>query len=101
METKFEKWLNGVNGELKEYYEINLPNLKFTPLTYVKGSKYTKIVRRGGVWGFVSMVDNPKKGEKVGDLLKAASWLSPAKHPRGNIFDGTAQYDVHGPSYLK
>jgi hypothetical protein len=101
MKTQFEEWLDKVNVELKEHYETYLPQLNFRPLTYIKGNNYIKIVREGSVWGFVSMVDNSKKGEKVGDLLKAASWKAPAKIPRGNIFDGTAKYSVHGPEYLK
>ena len=37
----------------------------------------------------------------VGDLLKAEGWNAPAKHSRGNIFDGTAKYTMFGPAYLK
>jgi len=33
--------------------------------------------------------------------LKAATWKAPAKHARGNIIDGTAQYSEYGPSYIK
>lgn len=101
MKTKFEIWLDGVNVELEKHYSENLPNLKFRPLTYSKGPKYVKINREGSVWGFVAMKDDPKKGEKVGDLLKPATWRAPAKHPRGNIFDGTAKYNVYGPDYLR
>jgi hypothetical protein len=47
------------------------------------------------------MKDNPKKGEIMGDLLRAASYNSPARHSRGNIFNGTDQWEFFGPKYLK
>ena len=71
------------------------------------GSKFVKItatpVNSAGLsaWGFVALQDNPAKGIKVGDLLKAASWNAPAKHARGNIIDGTAKYDKYGPVYMR
>lgn len=38
-----------------------------------------------------------------GDILKAASWKAPAKHPRGNIYspDCMKAVTVHGAVYLK
>lgn len=66
------------------------------------GRKYIKLMCNGSVWGFISRVDGVNKGSKIkkGDLLKAASYSSPAKHSRGNIVDGTASYGEHGPTYL-
>jgi len=48
------------------------------------------------------MVDGLLKGApiKKGDLLKPAGWRTPAKHSRGNIFDGTDKWTFHGPAYL-
>jgi hypothetical protein len=48
------------------------------------------------------MVDGVNKGVaiKKGDLLKPADWRTPAKHSRGNIFEGTDKWGYHGPSYL-
>jgi len=70
-----------------------------------RGNSYYKIIYKNygtqSVWGFVALKDNPKKGEKIGDLLKAAGWNAPAKTPRGNILDGTARYDKYSPAYLK
>ena len=38
---------------------------------------------------------------KVGDVFKAASWASAAKHTRGNIFDKNQNYfRWTGPDYL-
>jgi hypothetical protein len=48
------------------------------------------------------MKDGDNKGApiKPGDLLKPASWKSPAKHARGNIFEGTDKWEYFGPQYL-
>ena len=75
------------------------------------GKKYAKItdgytniqgVRTESVWGFVVLKECTVDGidYKPGDLLKAASYKAPAKHARGNIMDGTADYDIWGPAYL-
>ena len=75
------------------------------------GKKYAKIISEtnggpgGGsksVWGFVALQDMTVGGipYKRGDLLKAASFKAPAKHARGNLMEGTAEYDLYGPAYL-
>lgn len=72
------------------------------------GNKYAKILStttHGGqrsVWGFVALKDMTVGGipYKRGDLLKAASYKAPAKHARGNLLEGTAEYDLYGPAYL-
>jgi len=67
------------------------------------GRKFVKIIRGTSVWGFVSKVDGTHKGLplKVGDVLKAAGWNAPAKHTRGNIFDGNQNYfSWTGPNYM-
>ena len=66
-------------------------------ITVKFGRKYAKLLSNNGgsVWAFVDMI--------TGDLLKAASWATPAKHARGNI--ETAQYGRNyvwtGPNYLR
>ena len=99
--TLFENWLNGVNKIRKEYWDANFNYKPYEPLTYTKGRNYVKIIDGTSVWAFVAMKDNPKKGELMGDLLRPAGFNSPAKHSRGNIFNGTAKWGFYGPSYLK
>jgi len=63
------------------------------------GRKYIKIMTDHSVWGFVMKEDDKKF--KAGDILKAASWATPARNKaRGNIFE---DYIVQwtGPLYLK
>jgi hypothetical protein len=82
------------------------PEQEYT--TDFKGGKYARIVQQSrkysgnrSAWGFVAMEDNPSKGFKKGDLLKAAGFNTPAKGARGNILDGTAKYDKWSPVYLR
>jgi hypothetical protein len=72
-------------------------------ITVEEGRKYIKIIKGDGqsrsVWGFVVKGTDDKKFRQ-GDILKAASWATPARnHARGNIFDG---YSVAwtGPHYM-
>ena len=102
MKTNFEIWLEKVNEQRKQYWDSRYDYKPYTPLTYEKGNKYVKIIDDTTVWGFVSMKDGLNKGVPVreGDLLKPASWNSPAKHSRGNIFEGTDVWEYYGPKYL-
>lgn len=101
--TKFNMWLDEVNQKRKQYWDKNYSHKEYTPLTIKKGQKYMKIIDEGSVWGFVSMWEGVMKGSLVcvGDLLKPATWSQPAKHSRGNIFDGSASWNYYGPTYLK
>jgi len=97
-----EKFITKVNSEIEEYYTTHLSNLTPKPMEVRVGSKFIKLISNGSVWGFISRYDGEYKGVpiKKGDLMKAASRDSPAKHSRGNIIDGTARYGVYGVQYL-
>ena len=57
-------------------------------LEFKMGKKYVKVIHDRSVHSFIVNVhDDPKF--KFGDILKPASWASPAKNfARGNIFEG-------------
>ena len=95
-------FITKVNDERKEYYEKSGHSTKKTELTVEIGNKFIRLWDNSSCWGFISRVDGDLKGSpiKKGDLLKCASWKSPAKHARGNIIDGTARYGIYGPEYL-
>ena len=97
-----EKFIKKVNAEIEDYYATNLSNLTPKPMEMRVGTKFIKLISNGSVWGFISRFDGDYKGVpiKKGDLMKAASRDSPAKHSRGNIIDGTAAYGVWGVNYL-
>lgn len=93
--------------ELAKKYDGNRLNKEWT---VEFGKKYAKITdnydtsgcRVKSVWGFVVLKECTVGGidYKPGDLLKAASFKAPAKHARGNLLEGTAEYDLYGPAYL-
>jgi hypothetical protein len=97
-----EAFIAKVNLEIEDYYATNLSNLTPKPMEVRIGNKFIKLISNGSVWGFISRYDGEYKGVPInkGDLMKAASRDSPAKHSRGNIIDGTAKYGVYGVSYL-
>ena len=69
------------------------------------GKKYIKVTTGSGgtnrsCWGFI--VREAFGKFKAGDILKAASWSSPAlNQARGNIIDGGYCVQWTGPMYLK
>lgn len=68
-------------------------------LHHVEGRKYIKICKGGSVAAFIVAVDNDKKFKK-GDILKPASWSTPARNAaRGNVF-GDYQITWRGAAYL-
>jgi len=89
-------------NQLTEYYQTNHQTLKIPNVEITKGHKFYKIIVGTSVWGFIARIPFVHKGVqlKKGDLMKPAGWATAAKHPRGNVIDGTAQYGAYGPTYL-
>ena len=94
---EFISWFNACQEKISKYYQDCNYTLGNSKLIAQQGKKYIKINQESsGVWAFIN-ADN-------GDVLKAASWKSPAKHARGNIFDeanGLKFIGPHGPAYLR
>jgi hypothetical protein len=69
--------------------------------TINRGRKYDKIVRGTSAFCFVMKTDDDNPyGAIQGDIMKAASWSSPARTTGGSIFDSdplseTTHYGVH------
>jgi nicotinamide mononucleotide adenylyltransferase len=101
----YDRWSNpngdGVDERMKLIKEAS--SVKFKKTLYMKsGRKFDKVIHGTSVWGFVAKTDGMLKGIPyfVGDVFKAASWASPAKHVRGSIF-ATEQnwFAWTGPNY--
>ena len=101
----YDRWSNpnrdGVDEQMKLIKEASA--VRFKKTLYVKpGRKFDKVIHDNSVWGFVAKTDGLLKGIPyfVGDVFKAASWASPAKHVRGSIF-ATEQnwFAWTGPNY--
>ena len=91
-----------LENQLKEHYTTNFKNLNVPQVKITAGRKFYKIVVGTSVWGFIARIPFVHKGVqlKKGDLMKAAGWNAAAKHPRGNVIEGTAKYGPYGPVYL-
>ena len=89
-------------NQITEYYQTNYQTLKIPNVEITKGHKFYKIIVGTSVWGFIARIPFVHKGVqlKKGDLMKPAGWATAAKHPRGNVIDGTAVYGAYGPTYL-
>ena len=84
--------------EAGSYFDKELANFEDS-FEVREGKKYIKLVRGGGVWGFIVKEDGPKF--KKGDILKAAGFNAPATNAaRGNIIDGGYTVQWTGPLYL-
>lgn len=104
MEKQIEQLLNKIVEDYADFCSDfkNPQVVEFEEgLEVSEGRKYLKVIRNDGqrsVWGFIVKKDDKKF--KKGDILKAASWASPAMNKaRGNIFE---DYSIQwtGPNYL-
>ena len=96
---EIEAFCDAAVAMIQPYYDKHHRGRKFS-LEIEHGRKRARIVDnvmgRRGAWCFVDY--------ETGDILKCASWSSPAKHPRGNIntsTHGVEYVGVYGPAYLK
>ena len=106
--SDFDSALNRLLDNIHKDYEGWSNRIEYSSgaervdITIKTGRKFIKIIRDNSVWGFVAKADGTHKGVpmKMGDVLKAAGWASPAKHTRGNIFDRCQDYfSWTGPDY--
>lgn len=109
------KYVRAINEKYSQYMKSTYPSSPFKGETFevTDGKQFAKINRcRGGkacsAYGFIAKYDNETKGlgkVRCGDLLRAASWSSPAKHARGNILDNIEvaieNSGPYGVAYLK
>lgn len=105
-EIRLASFVAGCQAKINDHYtkcfkDQLLPEV----LEVVNGSRYVKIVARNQQYGgprasrAYCFVDKTN-----GNVLKAASWKTPAKHARGNIFDddnGLSEMNHYGANYLR
>jgi len=126
MEKDFDGALNsfviGVKKIIDDYFGSQFPNTHATiehDILVNYGPRFAKIVNvererdnprkeiAKSAFAFVAIGDGNNKtlGEwKAGDIFKPASWSTPAKGARGNIFDddnGLSKIGPYGPQYLR
>jgi len=94
--TKLAEWLKKAQMIVNAEYRGEIrPVLTISP----RGRKYIKILRKdqGQDWGsafcFIDKI--------TGDVLKASSYSTPAKHARGNIYTDNIGVNAYGGYYLR
>lgn len=82
--TRFQKSYGSADAEKQKH--LNEMKERFvSSIKVIQGVKYTKIAVNGSVWGFIVNTTDDKKFQ-YGDMLKPASWRSPARnYARGNM----------------
>jgi len=100
-EKRLEVFVNGCNKLAQDYTGTNYPNIDLPKIVIQKGGrKYVKLIRKSNGSESVHCFVNKENG----DVLKAASFNTPAKHARGNIFNEDNGLNCMGPygaAYLK
>ena len=89
IKTALRSYLEHIYTDYCEFSDGEKFRARFAEgLEFKMGKKYVKVITKGSVHSFIVNVhDDPKF--KFGDILKAASWASPAKNfARGNILEG-------------
>ena len=79
LDQKIEKWVWQLCRSLEQNYQLRYPNSN-TSVTFTMqfGRKYIKVIQdNSSVHAFVD--------KKTGEVYKAASWKSPAKHVRYDL----------------
>jgi hypothetical protein len=107
--TTLEEGINNlIEAMVLDYNNFcNVPEMreKYKNSFVVKNNrKYIKIMSGNAVKAFIRKEKTDPYGltqGKEGDLFKPASWKVPAKHSRGNIFEGNYPIQWTGPIYLK
>jgi hypothetical protein len=97
VEAKLPEFL----AHLQKLIDVNYPSGSGMPqVVMMEGSKFIKIIRQypdGSMGRSVHCFID----KATGNILKAASWNAPAKHPRGNILVDFTGVGAYGADYLK
>ena len=110
---KVHSFLSGAQGILNNYYATNfgdsphtMANIPKLEIDNPNAPKYLRIasVKRGADGTVNARSAHTFIDRTTGDVLKPASWQTPAKHARGNVHDasnGLKNMGPHGPAYLR
>lgn len=101
LDAKVAEYMAGAQAKINQKFASNYPNLTPPTLVAQPGKRYVKIINQeqgnnSSVFAFLDTTN--------GDILKPATWKTPAKHARGNLFDvdsGLSRTTSYGPEYLK
>jgi len=86
-------------GKISDHSQKELDQWNIV-MSFKEGKKYFKVIKENSVFAFI--VKEDFKHFKKGDVLKAASWKTPALNSaRGNVLNGNYPIQWTGPLYLK
>jgi hypothetical protein len=108
-QQELDAFVATAQGILTAHMDKWCPNCTKPTLTATLGSKFIRVVRSEGenhrsVYCFIASQDGSSKTlgtYKAGDILKSASWTTPARHARGNIRTDTASLGPFGAAYRR
>ena len=87
MIADYDRWQTANDTREKTDVQVTMYQNYSASLTAEVGRKYIKIVGNGSVKAFIVNTENDKDF-KYGDILKPASWATPARNfARGNVFE--------------
>lgn len=95
-QEKLNKFFEGCKAIHENYMQKSFPENPRQGWEIHNSKRYSKLVHGGSAFCFVD--------KENGNVLKPASWKSPAKHARGNILDehsGLKHIGPYGPAYLR
>ena len=106
-EAKLQSWLAACQVLVNEYYANHYINLTSPTLAlHRRGSKFLRVDSDTSSYAFIALVDSESKAlgkVKQGDVMRSATYKTPAKHARGSVFDdqnGMGMMGPYGPAYL-
>lgn len=110
-DTRLDEFVADCQAMIDKHFKEDFPTQSKKIAIRPGGKKYIAIdVMRDdkaeSIWAFIAVGDGHSKGMghyKKGDIFKSASYKTPAKHARGNIFDdakGMEHVTSYGPAYL-
>lgn len=79
IQEAFDKFVEQVQQMVLMEHRRRFPMLEDPQISFTTGRRYWKILRDNSAYCFVDRTN--------GDILKAATWKTPAKHARGNVLN--------------
>lgn len=98
LHERVEGYLLAIALKADEEFKKHYSSLEAPKFSMDIGGRYIKIVRhdaKNGSRSVHSFIDRSN-----GDILKAASWRGPAKHPRGNVFEADYGMKSSGANWI-
>jgi hypothetical protein len=81
-DAALDRFVASAQGVINEHFAQHYPRSTVPVLKLDHGARYVRVYKDDGTSRSVYVFVDTRNG----DILKSASWKTPAKHARGNIF---------------